>query len=794
MKNRIVLVQPMAKFHGSDADKVPPYALLYIGSALKRAGYKVDLYHGSDLDEMHKIIGRGDDVIFVGFSAFTGEPVVRAAEMAREVDLVYPDIFKILGGYHASTMPLQSLLTGPFDCIVKGEGEEVAVEIANLLRDYDRETALKYMGDILGLTFYDNDGEVRSNCVREYSDNIDYDIDWSLVDLDKYVHSVGHLGGKNYFYIFSSRGCPYNCLSGNTEINTVDGMIKIKDLVGRDNIGVYTYDVDTGRALISDAYNITKTQENAELVRVIFDDDSFIDCTPDHRFLTFKNGNQFVGGKEEFVEAKDLKYKQRVRAIKSYETPQGYIDVYWKRRGRDKQHRMVAEYMLGESLGDRNIHHIDGDKSNNCVDNIEIYDTMEAHFKNHPEIAERMKIDNPAFDMNDEWRRNISNGCSGFIRSDESKGNYRDSKLGSKNPNYIDGKHSELNAFCSVCGIKISRGYNKCRNCYRLDDVNHKVKNVIYLDRKEDVYCMEVPRYHAFYANNVLVHNCSFCAGSYLYNRRYRKESANHVVETYKWIVDKYEVDLVEYLDDNFFVDLEWAEEVATKIGRPYRALIRADRINEEVCDLLNRTNCRSLFMGIESGNDRVRNEVMEKGITSDQIRVAVKMMAERCPQINITTMFIMGVPGETYEEYRDTARFAIELTDLHPKLLTQANVYAPYPRCKSYLEAIKLGWAEPNHIHEWTMDSKPGSEIRPIWLKWYNGSTMMHLTLTGIMFMLLRRDDGFSGIKKIAKSILRASARFRLKYDIYAFATEMHTFWLVYKQWVKKDRGEMNG
>jgi len=496
-KNRVVLVQPMAKFHGSDADKVPPYALLYVGSALKRAGFEVDLYHGDNSEDFYRIVGSGHDIVFVGFSAFTGEPVVKANEMARQLRSDYPCIYTVLGGYHASTMPQQSLTTGFFDVVVEGEGEETAVELAGVLSDKNIDCHKCNLTAVKGVWFHDSDGCVITTGKREYSDNIDYDIDWSLVDLNKYVHSVGHLGGKSYFYIFSSRGCPYNC---------------------------------------------------------------------------------------------------------------------------------------------------------------------------------------------------------------------------------------------------------------------------------------------------------SFCSAAFLFQRRYRKESIEHVIKTYKWIIDEYEVDLVEYLDDNFFVDLEWAKEVASGVARPYRALIRADRINEEVCDLLNETNCRSLFMGIESGNDRVRNDIMEKGITSEQIRGAVKMMAERCPQINITTMFIMGIPGETYEEYRDTARFAMELTDLHPKLLTQANVYAPYPKCKSYLEAIRLGWDAPKHIHEWSMDSKPGSEIRPIWLRWYDGGTMMHLTLTGIMFMLLRKDDGFSGIKGFAKSVLRRMARFRLKYDIYAFAAEMHTFWLVYKLWVKKDRGEMNG
>lgn len=489
MKKKVVLVQPLAKFHGSDADKVPPYALLYVGSALKKAGYEVVLYHGDDMMELYKIIDTGNDALFIGFSAFTGEPVVKANEMAMKIKETYPNIPTVLGGYHASTMPIQTLTTGFFDYVLKGEGEDAVVELAETLDSYDSFYSLS---KVCGLYYHGFDGSFIENNERELKNNIDHDIDWSLIDLDRYVHTVGHLSGKKYFYLFTSRGC-------------------------------------------------------------VFD--------------------------------------------------------------------------------------------------------------------------------------------------------------------------------------------------------------------------------------------CSFCSAAFLFKRRYRKESVGHVIKTYRGIIDNYKVDLVEYLDDNFFVDLEWAEKVASGIGKPYRALIRADRVNEEVCDLLNRTNCRSLFIGIESGNDRVRNEIMGKGISSDQIRKAIIMLAEKCPHVNITTMFILGIPGEIYSEFRDTCEFAIELTDLHPKLMTQANVYAPYPRCKSYLDAIKGGWEEPKHIHEWTMDSKPGSEIKPVWLDWYDGGTMNKFTLTGIMFMLLRKNQGQGGLKNFGLGILRSLARFRLKRDFYFCAAEMRLFWLMYKKWVKKDR-----
>ena len=87
-----------------------------------------------------------------------------------------------------------------------------------------------------------------------------------------------------FSYVFTSRGCPNKCLEGNTIINTVEGDIPIKDLVGKE-IGVYTYSPITKEVFITKAIHI-REMGIKKLVRVHFYDHSFIDCTPDHKFLT----------------------------------------------------------------------------------------------------------------------------------------------------------------------------------------------------------------------------------------------------------------------------------------------------------------------------------------------------------------------------------------------------------------------------------------------------------------------------------------------------------------------------
>lgn len=280
--------------------------------------------------------------------------------------------------------------------------------------------------------------------------------------------------------------------------------------------------------------------------------------------------------------------------------------------------------------------------------------------------------------------------------------------------------------------------------------------------------------------------SCSFCAGSYLYRQRYRKASADFVVAQYRPLVEQYGVDAVEYLDDNFFVDLKWAEQVTRGIGVPYRSLIRIDRVNAEVCDLLLKTRCRALFIGLESGSEDVRMRVMNKRITNDQIYKGLQMLRDRCPQVNVAAMFITGIPGETYAQYRETCTFALELTKIHPRLLPQANVYAPYPYCQSYVDAVQAGWTPPARTEDWTMDSKQGDQLQPVWLSWYSASLKKKLDMTATMFLLLRKAHGLSGFRGVAKRILECCARFRLKYDIFTFPMEMLFFRFLYQRFMR--------
>lgn len=103
--------------------------------------------------------------------------------------------------------------------------------------------------------------------------------------------------------LFNSESVPgEGCIAEATPIKTINGNIPIKDLVGQENVIVWSYDETTRQHCLKKAYNIRKTRINAELIRLYFDDGTYLDCTPDH--LIAKNCHEDM---IEWIQAKDLK-------------------------------------------------------------------------------------------------------------------------------------------------------------------------------------------------------------------------------------------------------------------------------------------------------------------------------------------------------------------------------------------------------------------------------------------------------------------------------------------------------
>ncbi len=477
--------------------------------------------------------------------------------------------------------------------------------------------------------------------------------DWDSFDLPAYWPYMFNLSvpvrGRRPVNIQRTRGCPFLCLDGDTIINTVDGDFPISKLVGKDT-KVLTRTKD--RELIyADALNISKTGKNKQLVRVHFDNGETLDCTPDHLLKTFKNSNQHIELREYDVQADCLSPGDSVVSVHQAIDLNGYINLEYGKRRRKFKHRLVMESMIGREIGRKeHIHHIDRNRKNNSIDNLYLCPSVSAHYALHPEKAQRMREHNPAFKMNDEWRKKIGVGCTGKTRTAEQRLHYRESKLGTKNPH-----HKNYKPF-----------------------VNHRVVRVEYLEERKDTYCMEVPGYDWFFANNILVHNCTFCAGHITHGYRVRFRDDDNVIAEIEYLRSKWGVDEIWFQDDNAIVNYKRGLELFKRLA-PLKlhirlpSGIRIENVTGEMAHAMKQAGVYYTGVGIETGNRRVMARI-KKNLHYDQARRAIGILSRAGIQTN--GFFIFGLPTETRDEMKDTVKYALS-TKLHH---AQFGTFIPYP------------------------------------------------------------------------------------------------------------------
>ncbi len=147
-----------------------------------------------------------------------------------------------------------------------------------------------------------------------------------------------------------------------------------------------------------------------------------------------------------------------------------------------------------------------------------------------------------------------------------------------------------------------------------------------------------------------------------------RRHSPQYVVDEILWAIKKYNIKHVRFNDEDFSYDRNWLREFCPlykeKVGLPYFAWVYPNTIDDEMAQLLADSGCDAVEMGIQSGAEHLRKDVLHRKTKDTQIYTAMKAL--RKFRIRTTVDIIIGLPTETKEDLDATVRLLSEGNPWH--------------------------------------------------------------------------------------------------------------------------------
>jgi len=175
-------------------------------------------------------------------------------------------------------------------------------------------------------------------------------------------------------------------------------------------------------------------------------------------------------------------------------------------------------------------------------------------------------------------------------------------------------------------------------------------------------------------------YRCDFCSTVYSTWKHYRKRDPRKVVEEILFLIDRYKVKMLGFMDSEFPMDKDHAHKVLdlmieANMGEKITWLTetRVDCVDQVILNKMKKAGCTKILYGFESGNQKFL-DLVNKKITIDQSYRAVKMTKNA--GILPVGLFMIGFPGETKKDIIKTFKFACDLNIDYAKF----SILTPMP------------------------------------------------------------------------------------------------------------------
>jgi radical SAM superfamily enzyme YgiQ (UPF0313 family) len=144
------------------------------------------------------------------------------------------------------------------------------------------------------------------------------------------------------------------------------------------------------------------------------------------------------------------------------------------------------------------------------------------------------------------------------------------------------------------------------------------------------------------------------------------------------------------FTDSTFNIDKKWflefAREYRDYVDIPYSCNLHAGLIDEDIAQAISGTNCANVRLAIETGNEKLRKEVLNKQLSDEEIKNAMNMLKKYKVKAVVFNMF--GLPTETLKNAFETIKIN---QDLAPYAVSN-DIFLPLPGLKLTKYTIEKG------------------------------------------------------------------------------------------------------
>jgi radical SAM superfamily enzyme YgiQ (UPF0313 family) len=212
-------------------------------------------------------------------------------------------------------------------------------------------------------------------------------------------------------------------------------------------------------------------------------------------------------------------------------------------------------------------------------------------------------------------------------------------------------------------------------------------------------------------------YGCRFCSARNINGRRTRRKSAKTVLGELRHWRERHGLTHFSLIDDNLLGDRPGMGELFRRLRDERLGIrwecstnaVRLTQLDPDLVLLMEQAGCYNMALGIESGNDRML-ELLAKSITVGQIRRQVEMV-RAVSAVRMHGFFMMGLPGETEAEIRQTIAFADSL----PIHTANFFLFTPHPGTPFFDELVSTGRLDPTLPPEESLYERGSDEASPV-------------------------------------------------------------------------------